>query len=215
MGGVFLPDTSRHVAIDYCQAFLLSGMADKRLEAVLPFRRYGIVGVSYNHHGNADYHEQQLALGYGIRATEWLRVGVAGRWMHLGVADAFYEPQQWLGADVIAALWPDRHTAVLLIAGTRPWDEEHSWYARVQAVYRPLPSWLTVVSVESSDCLRLRGGMEYTYQDVLFVRAGMSTNPMVFTCGLGVKEGALGLDLAVEVHRVLGITPSCSLRLWF
>lgn len=215
MGGVFLHDSLRHVSLFYRQSWLLADIADKRVSLTMPLATHWMLWTGYLHHGNYDYHEQQASLGVAMRVEEWLRIGVGGRLLHIGVADAWYEPQRWLGADAMAELWPNSSTTALFVAGTRPWDKDCLWYARTQVSYRPSTTWLTVVALESDDRIRIRGGVEYTYREVLSARAGMATNPMVVTCGMGVKQGALGLDLAVQVHSSLGVSPSCSIQLWF
>lgn len=106
-------------------------------------------------------------------------------------------------------------TSVNLLAGTRPWDRVHPYRVHLQATYRPLPQLLTIVEAESEDRTRLRIGMEYRYENLCFVRTGFSTSPIAFTFGLGTRQRRYAIDLAVEAHSALGITPQTSLTLWF
>lgn len=214
MGGVFLVDSTRRVTLAWRQDFMLAGMADKRLAVVVPVGATGFATAEYNHHGNATYGEQWAALGYVLEAAEWLRVGVRGRWMCIGVADGWYEPQHWLGADVLAVAQLGR-TELLMATGTRPWDDVRPWRAVAQIVYRPSAVWLTALAVESDDRVRLRCGMEYAYEGTLFFRAGLATNPMLVSFGVGAKYGMMVLDIGAEVHSALGLSPCCSVTVCF
>ncbi|MEP0548485.1 MAG: hypothetical protein ABJF88_16225 [Rhodothermales bacterium] len=53
-----------------------------------------------------------------------------------------------------------------------------------------------------------RGGLEVQPVDVLFLRAGFSTEPVRFSTGVGVAVGILRADVAAERHDVLGWTPA-------
>lgn len=214
MGGIFFADSTRRIALSWRRDFLLAGMADKRVSAVLPVGLNGFATVEYNHHGDATYGEQWAAMGYVLRVAEWLRVGAQGRWMSIGVADGWYEPQHWLGADVMA-LARFGKTELMLSTGTRPWDEARPWRAVAQLVYRPSPVWTTALAVESDDCVRLRCGMEYAFEGILFFRAGMATNPMLASFGVGVKYGMMVLDIGAEMHSALGLSPCCSMAVCF
>lgn len=214
MGGVFLVDSTRRAVVAWRQDFMLAGMADKRVAAVIPTGTMGFATAEYNHHGDAAYGEQWAAVGYVLRAAGWLRVGVQGRWMSIGVADSWYEPQHWLGADVLASAQVGR-AELLVLAGTRPWDEARPWRAVAQMVYRPSAVWLTALAVESDDHVRMRCGMEYAYGGTLFFRAGVATNPMLASFGVGVKYGLMKLDIGAEMHSNLGVSPCCSIVVCF
>lgn len=216
MGGVFLPpaEQTRAVQLDYRHGYLATGMADKRLRVAWPIG-IGSVTASYTHHGNLDWHEQGAAAGYLLRATSWMRVGVEAQYLHLGTSDGHYQPQQWLGATAMILAEPGRNTGLNLLAGTRPWDKKHPYRIHLQATYRPLPQLLTVVEAEREERTRLRMGLEYLYEQVCYVRTGFSTAPVTFTFGLGTRQRHYSIDLAVEVHSSLGITPQTSLALWF
>ena len=214
MGGVFLLDTTRRVELAYRQDYMLAGMADKRAAVVLPDGRIGAVVAEYNHHGNMTYHEQQASAGYMLRVGEWLRVGVLGRWMNIGVDDAWYESHQWLGADAMAVANVER-TEMLLSVGTRPYDDVRPWRAMAQVAYRPSTEWLAAVAIETDDCLRLRCGMEYIYEEMILFRAGMSTGPMQVGFGAGVRYGSMRLDIGAETHSSLGVSPCISVAICF
>ena len=91
---------------------------------------------------------------------------------------------------------------------------QRPWRAHAQVAYRPVSQVLAVVEAESEDRIKIRFGMEYNYSGLLFFRAGFATNPLTAAFGLGVKYRWLSIDIGVETHRVLGMTPHTSLTLW-
>lgn len=60
--------------------------------------------------------------------------------------------------------------------------------------------------------LSVRGGLEVRPVSILALRAGVTTAPVRFTGGAGVRLGSLRADIAMEQHQVLGWSPSASLR---
>lgn len=214
MGGVFLPDTTRRFELAYRQDFLLASMADKLASVVMPVGRLGTAFGSYNHHGDLAYREQQASLAYMMQLSGWLHFGVLGRWMSIGVDDTWYDTQQWLGAD--AMVWANiGKSEILLTAGTRPFDNRHPWRGMAQVVWHPTSDWITALAIESDDRLRLRCGMEYSYERQLFFRAGMATTPMVITFGVGTRYGVIKMDIGAEMHSTLGISPCISMAMCF
>lgn len=59
--------------------------------------------------------------------------------------------------------------------------------------------------------LSVRAGGEVVLAEALALRAGVSTAPVRFTAGAGVRVGPLRADLAVESHETLGLTPAVGL----
>lgn len=215
MGGCFMADdTLRRVSVSYSQPYLLADMADKGVSVVWPTSRIGTFGAIYRHHGGASYHEQTAVVGYGIQVASWLKAGVAAHYMHVGTDDAYYEAQQWLGASAALQAAVGSRVCVTMVAGTQPWVENSPWRMHVQMAYRPMTQMLTVVGFEKEERMRVRMGMEYDYRGALFFRAGVTTNPMTATFGIGVRMCRLTVDIGAAVHRVLGITPQTTLTLW-
>lgn len=215
MGGCIVPDdTVRRLTVDYRRTYMLAEMSDKGVEAVWPTGRIGIAGASYSRYGSSGYREQNATAGYALRVAPWLKVGVAAHYMHVGTSDAYYEPKQWLAATAGMQATLDGRLYFTLLGGTRPWAIQRPWRAHAQVAYRPASQVLAVVEAESEDRIRMRFGMEYNYSGLLFFRAGFATNPLTAAFGLGVKYRWLSIDIGVETHRVLGMTPHTSLTLW-
>ncbi|MEO0557270.1 MAG: hypothetical protein AAF170_03700 [Bacteroidota bacterium] len=63
--------------------------------------------------------------------------------------------------------------------------------------------------------LSMRAGAEARPVDVLALRVGVSTQPVRYTAGLGVLAGPARVDLAVEQHETLGLTPAFGVEVGF
>ena len=216
MGGCLLPNLEeRHIDIGYRQGFMLAGMADKQLSVVWPTAETGVALAEYIHHGNIDYHEQQVSAGYALHTWPWLLVGVNVGYLNLGTSDPGYGQWHWLKATAFAQAAVGRRTDIALMAGTRPWDQRHSYSIHLQLLHRPVEGLLTVLEGELEDCARMRFGMEYSYDGTVVFRAGLSTTPLVGTFGLGFHYQRFTIDIAAAVHQTLGITPHTTLSICF
>ena len=80
----------------------------------------------------------------------------------------------------------------------------------VGLAYRAVEQALVLFSVDKDVDfpLSFRGGLEVQPVDVLFLRAGFTTEPVRFSTGVGVAVGILRADVAAERHDVLGWTPA-------
>lgn len=215
MGGcLFAPERVHVVVLDYRQGWLLSNLADKRISVAIP-AGIGIVSAGYLHHGNSDYNEQNVYASYVINVAERLAVGIDARYLYAGSSDIHYQSLHYVGAGAIIMAHLGQRTTMLLAAQTRPWDAGRGFGMHLQVAYSPLQCLLTVLELESEEVWRVRAGMEYCYENHFFIRSGFVTNPYITTLGLGVKYGAITVDLSAEVHSVLGITPQTSLRICF
>lgn len=215
MGGcLFMPEKKYAVMLDYRQGWLLSGLADKRIELSIPAGR-GVATAGYMHRGNIEYCEQQIGATYGMDVADWLTVGIGARYLYSGSADPHYKIGRYVGTGVMARFLLSQRTTTHFVLQTRPWDPAKRFGMNLQMTYRPSRELLTAVELESERVWRVRAGMEYCYEEMFFFRTGFATNPFVATFGIGFKYGAFVLDLSVEAHNVLGVSPQTSLKVWF
>lgn len=216
MGGCLVRELdTRHIDISYRQGFFLAGMADKRLSLVWPMGNMGVATAQYLHHGNLDYHEQQAEVGYALNVTTWMLVGVGAQYLNIGTSDPAYRHQQWLVASVYAQADLNKRTRVVLTTGSMPWYRQRPVRACLQVQYSPVNGVLTVVAGEMEERLRMRIGMEYSFDGPFFFRAGLATAPLIGTFGMGFRSGHFSIDIAAEVHQSLGVTPHTTLSLCF
>jgi len=62
---------------------------------------------------------------------------------------------------------------------------------------------------------RIRAGVEYHPNEVLYLRTGVSTGPVQGHFGAGVRLKQIDIDLAVSIRSQLGATPMIGLNYRF
>lgn len=60
--------------------------------------------------------------------------------------------------------------------------------------------------------MRFKSGVEYRIIDPLFLRAGISSNPVVLSGGFGLIAAFLNIDFSFAFHEYLGISPTLSVN---
>lgn len=218
MGGclfVAQDNRERTLSLSYRQEYTLNGWADKEIGLLWPTLGRGIWIAHYHHFGDESYNEQQASAGYSLDVSESVQVGIIGQYCRLSVDDGWYEAQQWLSGAAFARIRVHNKLSLCMIGGYMPWLEKHPWGLRFGASYRPTPTLLTTIETEHCQRFRLHYGMEYCYRKNYFLRAGFATNPLVLTFGGGLRISHYQIDLSIESHSVLGITPQISFALCF
>lgn len=214
MGGCFLPptDSTVNLNVGWRQGFMTKGMASRTVALDAPVGRHGRAAALYNGFGDVDYNEQQLAAGYMMAVAPWLSVMVYGLYSRVGTLDAHYDTQRWLDAGGGVTLGGERVWGYLA-AGSRSWSSVRPWGLRAGVVFRNNHQLTSAVAATYYERLRLRCGMEYVHDRHAFVRAGIATNPLVLTFGVGYRQRHFHIDLATEVHSILGLSPQIMLGL--
>lgn len=215
LGGclVALPTHTPSIGIGWHQGFLAQGLATKTLSASVPLGERGTAFGKYTHFGDAIYHEQQATAGAGLAVNDWLTAGVYAIYSHIGTNDAHYDHQQWLDGGIALQAVASKSFSTYLTVYSRRWDTARPVGGRLGAAYRPADGLLTVAELAADERTRFRCGMEYTYNQRIAARIGLATNPVTLTFGAGYADKHYRIDLATEVHPVLGLSPQISLGL--
>ena len=214
MGGCFSVDTvGNHVRLAYRQPFGLGTVADKHIDGALRLKGGGVAMASYTHHGSSDYYRQQALMGYGLRLASWLRGGTRIGFHRVATSSPYYEPQWNVVGEAYLLARVAGKVRFALLLGTHPEGGEPNRRGTLQVGYS-LPQVEIVAEAEATDKVRVRVGAEYNYREVVFLRAGVATGPVVATCGVGLKYKYFSFDFGVESHNILGLSPHTSLTLW-
>ena len=80
--------------------------------------------------------------------------------------------------------------------------------------WKPNDSLLFAAEVQNNAEIPVAGhlGVEYGFMETLYIRAGIRTNPLIPSVGLGYRYSLCGLDAGVAYHYVLGISPNLTLK---
>lgn len=199
------------------QAF---GLSELRVAAVAVAEptRYGTVAATARTYGFEDFRETAVGLGYGraipVSASRHLHAGLHLRYTTVSISDGFGSAGALgLSLGAMMEVVPGLQFGFLAQNVNRP---EISDLDPLQSTldvglaYRPIEQALVLVSVakDLDYPVSFRGGLEVQPVDELFLRAGVSTEPVRFSTGVGVAVGILRADVAAERHETLGWTPA-------
>lgn len=202
------------------QSFGLSALRYGATHAAVPFG-WGTVSTGLSTFGFDDYREVHATVGYArglsFGTSRAVRVGAALRYHHTSVAGYGSAGTAGLNVGLGVSLLRSLHLGAHAtnINGAALTDGE------------PLPRTLAVgLAYEALKTVRVtadvfkdirfpvsvRGGLEVQPVAPLFLRAGVTTAPVRFAGGAGVRLGPLRAQVAAEQHQTLGWSPSASLQ---
>lgn len=209
--------------IFFFRRFNLAELTRSHAGFVFPFGGKQAVGLEAGSFGFDAWRENLLALSYAITLAEKISLGAKVNYLSIATADAGnvsatfvtvgtqtkINSQLTLGFSAANA---NRAT----IAGFGGKEEILSVFS-TGILYQPSEKVLLVADVRKSIAFPLSwsGGLEYVVIPALLARVGVSTNPLTFNTGLGLKLEKLSLDMAFSFHERLGYTPHISLSYQF
>lgn len=201
------------------QAF---GLAELRVAAVavahpMPF---GTLVGGARTYGFDDFREKVFGIGFArpipVSATRHLHAGLALRHTSVSIPEFMSTGTLGVSAGLLVDLVPGLTFGASATNLNRPeLSPADPLESRLDAglAFRPHEQALVLAAV-SKDIdfpLSVRAGLEVQPVEVLFLRAGFSTEPSRFSGGVGVSLGLLRADIAAEWHDVLGLTPAFEL----
>ena len=213
------------VSLSYQQQLWQREMGTKSLGAAIPDFKAGAIGIDYTHFGNLDYHQQKVSLAQGLAIVErYLALGVALHYFSIGTSDPHYDSQRTMSFSLGLLSRPSDKLSLglnifnpnplLLPKLSRDWLSCH---LNLGATYSLSPDLLALAEIEKelSRPTRLRVGLEYNYSHTFFGRIGMATRPTIYTFGMGYWHKSCTINLALQIHQILGTTPHVSMSYRF
>lgn len=206
------------------QNHLMKELSLGAVYAAIPISKTGTMVLDYNHYGNLDYNEQRASLTYAMRIgrrdnTRNMAVGVRFDYLHSGTATGYYDPLNIATFSAGLQIHASKH----LIVGLRAFSPfairlNTNEATRIPSLFSAGASYKLadelIGTAEVEKVLyrppRLRIGVEYGWDNLLYARMGMATNPGIFTFGIGYKHRHFAIDMAVQTHPQLGMTPQLS-----
>ncbi len=208
----------------YENRFLVDGMAFAGFAGALPLGN-GAIGLNYSNFGYSVYNEGKLGLAYGMKLSDRFSVGVQLNYQTTRIVAEDYGNAGAFTAEVGARMEVSEKVTVAahLFNPTRATlidngdlaipDEKIPTVLRLGAGYQISEEVLFAGEVEKDidQNALFRGGIEYQPVDILYLRIGASSEPSLFSFGLGVKFDSFQFDLASSYSSVLGHSPQISL----
>lgn len=197
------------------QRFRLSELSTYSLGLALPTKA-GVFGIAVNYFGFDAFNQQKYGLIYARQLLENFSIGAEFN-VH---SYQFAENGSLSTVSVEVGLQyviNDELSFGVQIANpvTRTLVNDETLAAQIQAglMYQPSNKVRLLAEVDKKIDTNpnLRIGIEYQIIDILYLRAGTSTDPSQLSFGLGFSfDSGLKIDFASSFHRQLGWTPGIS-----
>ena len=207
----------------YDRRFNLDETSVKSFALALPVAKLGVFGVHFNMFGFSLYNEKKAGVSYARKFGESVNVGVQLNYLNTYIAEDYGSNNAIAvegGARVV--LMEDLTAGVHIFNPTQArlaeYDDEriptilkfglsYTFSKKVQAALE------TEKDIDQDAVFK--GGIEYRPVDAIYIRAGISTNPVMNSFGAGFVVKNLQIDIAASMHQSLGYTPHMSLTYTF
>ncbi len=206
----------------YQSHWLSKDLAQQGLAVAVPLGK-GTFGISGDRFGYSLYNETKVSAAYAMRFGEGLRASVQVNYLGVRLGEIYgsasaFAAEVGMQARLTDALWIGAHVynpTRVKIGG--PYDDRIPTLLRAGFGYTFSKKLLMTLEAEKDidQPERMRMGMEYHPNDVLYLRTGITTGPAQGHFGAGFRLKRVDIDLAVAVRSQLGTTPIIGLNYRF
>jgi len=210
--------TAPAVGIYYENRFAVKELSLKSGSFAYPTKS-GVLALSVSQFGYDKYNENTVGLAYAKSFGKVLSIGLQLDYMQTHIAED-YGSKGTAVAEFGLIAQPIKNLAI----GAHVYNPTRSKIAdyddeKVPTIMRLGLSYnfsqKVILAIETEKDLKndaiFKAGLEYTIVENLYFRAGIASNPLKNTFGLGYAYKRFKIDFAFSTHRVLGMTPHLSL----
>lgn len=217
-GTAFLKHSS--AGLSYQQNHFVKELPYLNIAGNLLIGKNGAALLHYTYHGTAQYNEQQASGGYAMKVTPKMSLGVTVNYLHSGCNDPHYDPQNHLTCALGVQYRPSERCIIgakvfnplFLKSGNELVTDHLPVMFNVGIGYQLTTNCIGTVEIEKNIYQKpmLRIGAEYRFWEILYCRAGFTTQSNCYGLGLGIHHKHLHADIAAQMHPVLGLSPVLS-----
>jgi hypothetical protein len=199
--------------------FLLNELSTRGVAVALPVADLGVFGVSMSYYGFNLYNEKKIGLAYAKSFGEKISAAIQLDYLGTSISEGYgsnsaFTVEAGFRAQILPKLFLGAHIFNPTRAKLADYDRE-----KIPTVLKGGLSYLfsdkVTVSIESEKNMDadniFKAGVEYHIVKILFVRGGISTNPVKTAFGFGIDLDSFKFDIAASYHQQLGYTPNVSL----
>lgn len=181
----------------------------------------GCIGLSVSQFGGENYSENQFSIVYARDFGPYLQMGLQTEYLFLHWGDGY--PNQ--GTLVVSLGVQSQVTKKLrlgaclfnpMLARLKTLNEDRlPTVMRFGLAYQFTNDFIGQCEAEydnSRDGLQLKGGFEYQLFKRFSLRAGAQYHPNILSFGLGYEIGRVNVDVAAQMHQVLGASVQIGMR---
>lgn len=193
--------------------------SQKEISAMFPLGTNGTTLTDYLHYGDAHYNEQKVTAGYALRLSRKIASGVAFHYLYSGTSDPWYEPIKTVSISCGLQYRPSNDWTIgamvfnpIFVRMNRGSETKVPIVMKIGCSYKGISHLTVAAEMEKNIYLpySLRLGAEYEVIPHLCTRIGFISDPSVWCFGLGYRANRYNVDIAIQNHYALGLTPHIS-----
>ena len=198
----------------YENRFLLKELSLKGGAFAYPIKA-GTFGLCVSSFGYANYSESKIGLAFGRSFGEKFSAGIQLDYLNTHIGEN-YGKRSALAGEIGVQAKPLKNLTIgaHIFNPTRAKQDDYNderipTIVRLGADYKFSDKVFVAIETEKDIDHKpvFKAGFEYIPTEVLYLRAGISTNPSQSSFGFGLKLKQFKLDIASSFHSVLGFTP--------
>ena len=194
--------------------FLLKEINSGAFAFAMPFNEKHFVALDFSGFGFATYNDSRLALSYATNLLGKLSLGAKFNVVHTTIKEYSSATSFVLDAGLQAQVTQTFTMGFSIFNASQSYlskaiREKIPTVLNLGVCWKPSKKVMATADISKAENypLSFRFGVEYQPVDMLAIRAGVATNPLILSFGLGVKWKNAILNVANTWHERLGYTP--------
>ena len=212
------------IALSLSQYYMLPEMSYKTITFAIPTSKINALGMHYTNFGTPSYNEQRLAIQYAQLLGKSISIGLELDYLHCGTSDIYYDKyhritfatalQLYLSKDLTLGFYAFNPLSVNL---NETYNQKIPTIIKIGMGYNIAPQLLAAVEFEKNIYMKhcINTGLEYKAFEFLDIRIGFSSQPIIYSVGIGFKRKSWSIDFSTQMHNQLGISPSIAVAYIF
>jgi hypothetical protein len=200
----------------YAPVFLGQGVSNISGIIAVPIKKAGTFGISVNYFGYSLFNEKKVGLSYAMKLAKFISIGIQLDYLNAKIGNG-YGSKNFATFELGVLAKPIDELSIafhvynpLKLYVDRATGEKVQTLFRLGLTYEAIKKFFISAQIEKDlkNKLIFRGGVEYTLKEIVSFRAGVATDPVTGTFGLGInlKQG-LTFDAAFSYQGNLGFQP--------
>ena len=202
--------------------FMMSQLSYQAISVALPVRG-GIFAACYSSFGYSLYRETNAGLAYAKKLAKGFSAGIQIDYLHTYVAQEYGRSgTMTFEGGIMAEPFPNFLIGAHVFNPIRQsvptqGEEKIPTVFTLGCSYRFFNKVFIAAETEKDLVHKavFRSGVEFELVEKLFLRTGISTQPVSYSFGLGYALKKIILDIAITRHQILGYTPHFSMSYTF
>lgn len=206
----------------YENRFLIKELSLKSFVLAVPVN-FGVIGLSVNYFGFSLYNESKIGLAYARKFGERFSAALQIDYLSTRIGEN-YGNKSLLTFDVgLSSKINDKLTIAAHIFNpqsaeiSRSYDERTPAIIKIGAAYFISDGLLLSFEADkniNNDAI-IKSGIEYLLMKKVYLRTGISTNPLINFFGVGFNFKNFTVDFSSSIHNVLGFSSQISFSYQF